>query len=260
MDNGIIELSYIQVLLGYVFVILLLYILRRRNVSREKEVIIATIRMTVQLLVVGYVLTLVFERPNPFVTFGIILLMLSFAIYTVFSKFKGRLSLSMKRVIMTALPAGTLVSLFYFLFVVIRIEPFYNPQYFIPIAGMIIGNSMTGITLGIHTMINRFTDDKRAVEEALHLGATPKDASHPIVNEAFDAAIMPTVNNMLGMGIIFLPGMMTGQILSGVDPSLAILYQIGIMLGILGGVALTTYFYLILGYRTFFNKSAQLIR
>jgi len=66
------------------------------------------------------------------------------------------------------------------------------------------------------------------------------------------------VNNMLGMGIIFLPGMMTGQILSGVAPTTAILYQIGVMLGILGGVALSTYFFLLMGYRTFFNKDAQL--
>ncbi len=259
MNSDIIELSYLQVLLGYVFVLFILFILKRRNISREKELIIATLRMTLQLLIVGFILVFLIENAHPLLTLSVILIMISFAVYTVFDKFKGQLSPSLKRVIMIALPSGGLIALFYFMFVVIQVTPYYNPQYFIPITGMIIGNSMTGISLGIHTMINRFTNDKAEVEEALFLGATPKDASENIINDAFDSAIMPTINNMLGMGIIFLPGMMTGQILSGVDPSTAILYQIGIMLGILGGVSLSTYFFLRLGYKTFFNASDQLI-
>ncbi len=258
MDNGVIELTFWQVLLGYVFVVLVLFVLRKRAIKRETVLVIATFRMTLQLVAVGYVLTLIIENPHPLITLAVLLLMLAFAVFTVFRKFKEDLTPSLKKVVAIALPAGSLLSLGYFLFVVIRVEPYYNPQYFIPITGMIVGNSMTGITLGIHTLVNRFTDQKDAVIEALHLGATPKGASHEIVNEAFDAAIMPTVNNMLGMGIIFLPGMMTGQILSGVAPTTAILYQIGVMLGILGGVALSTYFFLLMGYRTFFNKDAQL--
>ncbi len=258
MNNGVIELSYFQVFLGYAFVIFILFILNRRNISREKELIIATFRMTIQLLLVGYILTMVFDNAHPLLTVLIIVIMIGFAVYTVFNKFKGQLSPSLKRVIMVALPSGGLIALLYFMFVVIQVRPYYNPQYFIPITGMIIGNSMTGISLGIHTMITRFTHDKAEVEEALFLGATPKDASETIINDAFDSAIMPTINNMLGMGIVFLPGMMTGQILSGTDPSTAILYQIGIMLGILGGVALSTYFFLRFGYKTFYNIDAQL--
>ncbi len=258
MNTEIIELTHIQVLLGYVFILLVFFILKRQSIRREKELFIATLRMTLQLVLVGYLLTVIIENPHPLVTFAVITVMLGFAVFTVFRKFKGRLSPSLKRVALFALPSGSLIALFYFIFAVIRVEPYYNPQYFIPIAGMIVGNSMTGITLGIHTMLTRFTDKKEAVMEALHLGATPMDASRDIVNDSFDAAIMPTLNNMLGMGIIFLPGMMTGQILAGVSPVTSILYQIGVMLGILGGVALSTYFFLVLGYRTFFNSEAQL--
>ncbi len=258
MNTDIIELTHIQVLLGYIFIVLVFFILKRQNIRREKELFIATLRMTLQLVLVGYLLTVIFENPHPLVTVAVIAVMLGFAVFTVFRKFKGRLSPSLKRVAFLALPSGSLIALIYFLFVVIRVEPFYNPRYFIPIAGMIVGNSMTGITLGIHSMITRFTDQKEAVMEAMHLGATPKDASKAIVNDSFDAAIMPTLNNMLGMGIIFLPGMMTGQILAGVSPVTSILYQIGVMLGILGGVALSTYFFLVMGYRTFFNSEAQL--
>jgi len=260
MNDGIIQLTYWQISLAYIFILLVLFILKKRQINRDKILIIATVRMSVQLIVVGYVLMVIIDNPNPWITFLIIAVMLGFAIYTVFSKFKGSLDSALKKTIIFSLPTGTMIALSYFLFIVINIEPFYDPQYFIPIAGMIIGNSMTGITLGIHTMLNKFTDQKAEIEEALHLGATPKSASKPIVDEAFDASIMPTVNNMLGMGIIFLPGMMTGQILSGVNPSTAIMYQIGIMLGIFGGVSLSTYLFLITGYKTFFNHHAQLNR
>lgn len=258
MNEGVIDLSVLDIALGYVFVVIVLWILRRQSIRRESVLIIATLRMTVQLIAMGFILTIVLENPHPLITFTIILVMVSFAVFTIFRKFKGRLTPSLKRVIMIALPVGTLVSLSYFLFVVVDITPYYDPQYFIPISGMIIGNSMTGISLGIHTMINRFTDNKAELVEALNLGAHPKEASRPIINEAFDSAIMPTLNNMLGIGIIFLPGMMTGQILSGIMPMTAISYQIGIMLGILGGVSLTTYIFLRLAYRTFFNDQAQL--
>lgn len=257
--NNFIDLSYWQVGLAYIFVLVLLVILKYRGISKEKELILASLRMTIQLVAVGYILTIVFEHPHPLITLLIVLIMVSFAVFTVFRKFKGQLTRSLKKVVIISMPMGTIPVIVYFLLVVIRVEPYYNPQYFVPITGMIIGNSMTGISLGIHTMVKRFNQQKQEIEEALILGATPKQASELIINDSFDAAIMPTINSMLGMGIIFLPGMMTGQILSGIAPNMAILYQIGVMMGILGGVSLSTYIFLQLGYTTFFNQQKQLI-
>lgn len=154
---------------------------------------------------------------------------------------------------------GTLTSLTFFLFVVVRISPWYDPRYFIPIAGMLIGNSMTGISLGVTRLADGMHSQAYLVEAALVLGATPKMAAKTIVDNAFDSAILPTINSMVGMGIVFLPGMMTGQILSGTSPITAIEYQIAIMLGILGSVALTVILFVQLGYRTFFNNHDQLI-
>ena len=84
-------------------------------------------------------------------------------------------------------------------------------------------------------------------------------AAGEYVREAFNAAVIPTVNSMLGMGIIFLPGMMTGQILAGVSPLDSIKYQIVIMMGILGSVGLTVYLIIHLGFHSFFNERAQLL-
>lgn len=96
------------------------------------------------------------------------------------------------------------------------------------------------------------------IEAALMLGATPRTSSRPVVQQAFDAAILPTVNTMVGIGIVSLPGMMTGQILAGQDPHVAIRYQIAIMVGIMAAVAVSVVILVEWGYRTFFTDADQL--
>ena len=257
--NGVVDLTILQVAVAYIFVLIVLVIVKVRKIHKEKEIVISSIRMTLQLILTGYILVYIFNNPNPFITCGIVILMESFAIYTIFKKFKGKLSIQLKKVIAFSMSIGTLSCITYFLLVVVRLSPWYSPQYFIPIAGMLIGNSMTGISLGVKSLIEGMVAQKNLVEEALVLGATPQAATKKIINSTFDAAIMPTINSMLGMGIVFLPGMMTGQILSGTSPTTAISYQIAIMLGILGAVSLTVIIMLQLGYRTFFNEESQLI-
>lgn len=257
--DGVIDLQLRQMAAAYIFVVILLFIVRARGISREKEILISSIRMTVQLIFVGYILVYLFNNINPLSTIIVIVVMEVFAIHNIVKRTKAKLSKSLKNIIAISMLFGTLSSLFYFLLVVINISPWYDPRYFIPIAGMLIGNSMTGISLGVTRLVDGMYSDKHLVESALMLGATPKMASKQIVDNAFDSAILPTINSMVGMGIVFLPGMMTGQILSGTSPVTAIEYQIAIMLGILGSVALTVILFVQLGYKTFFNEQSQLI-
>lgn len=257
--SGIIDLDILQVLLSYAFVLMVLVIISKRGIKREKEILISSVRMTIQLILAGFALTFIFENPHPLTTVGIIGLMEFFAISTVYKKFKGKLSVKLKKTIAFSMVSGTLTCLLYFLFVVVRINPWYDPQYFIPIAGMFVGNSMTGISLGVKALIEGMTTQRNLVEEALILGATPQMATRSIINSTFDGAIMPTINSMIGMGIVFLPGMMTGQILSGTLPTTAVAYQIAIMFGILGAVSLTVILMLYFGYRSFFNSEDQLV-
>lgn len=256
--NGAVDLNIFQMISAYIFVLILLVIVKLRGIPREKEIIISTIRMTIQLILAGYILNIIFSGNNPIITLVIIAIMEIFAINNIFKRSKTELSKKLKKIISFSMIVGTLVSLFYFLMVVVRVAPWYNPRYFIPLGGMIIGNSMTGVSLGVMNLIEGFKSRKDIVETSLMLGATPKMASKAIVNNAFDSAILPTINSMVGMGIVFLPGMMTGQILSGTSPLLAIRYQIAIMLGIMGSVSLTVILFLQLGYKTFFTKDAQL--
>jgi putative ABC transport system permease protein len=256
--NSIIDLQLWQIIAAYIFVLILMIIVRLKGIPREKEIIISSIRMTLQLILTGYILVYVFNTPSPFLTILILTAMEMFSIYNIIKRTKKKLSKKLKQIIALSMISGTVSCLLFFLFVVVRISPWYNPQYFIPIAGMLIGNSMTGISLGVNRLVDSMEKQKDLVEGALMLGATPKMASKHIVDDAFDSAILPTINSMVGMGIVFLPGMMTGQILSGTSPVTAIEYQIAIMLGILGSVALTVVLFVQLGYKTFFNEDSQL--
>jgi putative ABC transport system permease protein len=254
-----VDITFWELSTAYIFILVLLLLVRWRKIPREKEIIIATFRMTIQLVLVGYILMYVFKHMHFYYTVIIILIMEIFAIYNIFKRSKTPIPVTLKKAIALSMTAGTLVTLIYFDFVVIHFDPWYNPRYFIPIGGMIVGNAMTGVTLGVTTLIEGMRSRKHLVESALMLGATPYEATKGIVNHAFDSAILPTINNMVGMGIIFLPGMMTGVILSGSSPLTAIKYQIAIMLGITGSVAFSVILFLFMGYRAFFNKRAQLI-
>lgn len=257
MDPNI-DLTLIQLATAYIFVVILLFIVRHRGIRREGDILLASIRMTFQLMIIGYVLVYIFDNPSPFYTIIFIVLMEVFAVFNIFKRVKEEISPDLKKIIAISMIIGTLSSMLYFLFIVIRVTPWYNPRYFIPITGMLIGNSMTGISLAVSRLISGMLSHKNQIESALMLGAEPKVAVKGIVDNAFDSAVLPTINSMLGMGIVFLPGMMTGQILAGLSPISAIKYQIAIMLGILGSVSLSVVIFIYLGYKTFFNKDSQL--
>lgn len=258
MNNTVMSLSVLQLSIAYIFVLIMLLIFKSRGIKREKQILIATTRMTVQLTLMGYVLMFVFSNPSWWLTSLMIVIMISFAIYNIIKRVKIAMSKELKRIITISIVFGALVTAVFFIVVVLSVRPWFNPQYFIPISGMIIGNSMTGIALGANKLCSDMEEKRFEIENSLMLGATPVAATKQIVNNAFDSAILPTMNNMLTMGIVSLPGMMTGQILSGTFPLTAIKYQIGIMLAILGSTAVSTVLFVTLGYRTFFTKDNRL--
>lgn len=256
MNGG--DLSLWQLATAYLFILILLFIVKMRGIPREKEILIATVRMTLQLMIVGYLLAWIFEHAHPFFTIGIVLFMLLFSIQNIYRRAKWPLEAELKKKIAFAMMVGTPATLVYFIFITLNVSPWFSPRYVIPISGMIIGNTMTGVALGINSLLGGMHENRQAIESALMLGATPREASRQLVNQAFDNAMLPTINSMVGMGIVFLPGMMTGQIIGGASPLMAIRYQIAVMLGITGGVSLTVLLMLHIGYKAFFNERAQM--
>lgn len=255
-----IEIEFWRLISAYVFVIIVMLIFQWRGISRKLNLTIATLRMTIQLVIAGYVLTYLFDNPNPFLVIGVVIIMELFAIRTIFKSITYPIGKRLKIVVAVSMFSGSLIALIYFNFIVLNVSPWFNPRYVIPIAGMMIGNAMTGVTLGVQSLLENMVNNRQKVEASLMLGATPTQAVKPYVNSAFDSAVLPTINNMVGMGIVFLPGMMTGQILAGLSPTTAIFYQLAIMLGILGGVAMSVILFTQFAYRTFFTKEMQLVQ
>lgn len=259
MDDNALDFTLWQVAFAYIFLLIVLLIVHLKKIPRKKFLVISSLRMTLQLIIVGYILVYVLDNPNPFITSGIILIMLTFAIFNVYQRTKPTIKLDLKKMIALAMLIGVSINLVYFMFVILQLDPWYDPQYFIPVSGMIIGKTMTGVSLGVNNLLTGMKDKKEQVEGALMLGASPKVAAKSIVNDAFDEAMLPTMNAMIGMGIVFLPGMMTGQIIAGQSPLVAVKYQLSVMLGVLGTVAVTVLIFLHLAYKVFFNERQQFL-
>lgn len=254
----IIEIPLFRLLLAYAFVAVTILVSSFFKLSRDKEIIVATLRMTAQLLIVGYVLKYIFDTKSVVLAIAMLCIMEGFAVNNAIHRAKVKLRSNLKIIVGVTLVGGSLISLTIFLFVVLGLKTF-NARYVITICGMMLGNSMTGLSIAVRGLITGMERDRAKVESALMLGATPFGASSGLIREAFTLSAMPNINSMMGMGIVSLPGMMTGQILSGSSPLVATQYQIAILLGQSGTVTLCCAAFLMLGYRTFFNERAQLL-
>lgn len=255
--KGIIELNILQFSLIYLLLIIILIIMKRSKINQTKLLFLASTRMTIQLIIAGLVLTCIFKHPQPVFVILYLVVMIAFSIKRVLSKNKD-INMKFKVAISLSLALSGLFVLFYFVLAVVG-QNIFNPQYTIPLAGMIIGNAMTGVTLGMKTFMESIRSQRNKIDVLLNLGATPRKILLPFVNNALETALLPTMNSMLGMGIVSLPGMMTGQILSGTLPTTAIMYQIAIMIAICTAVCLTVFCSLNFGYRTLYNKRNQIM-
>jgi len=205
----------------------------------ERRLAIAAVRMVVQLTLVGLVLTTLFALVSPLWTAVTALAMILFAGHEILSRQDRRLAGWWAYGLGTGamLVASTLVTLFA-LTTQLSPSPWYDPRYAIPLLGMVLGNTMTGISLGLQTLTTAVVRERAAVEARLALGANRWQALGPAVRLALRNAFMPIINMMAATGVVSLPGMMTGQILSGVAPVEAVKYQILILFLVSGGTGL----------------------
>lgn len=205
----------------------------------ERQLAIATARMIVQLFLVGFVLTTLFSLVSVFWTSVAALAMVLFAGREIMARQERRLRGWWAYGLGTGcmLMAASLVLIFA-LVTQLQPDPWHHPRYTLPLLGMILGNMMTGISLGLHTLTTSLVRDKAAVEAQLMLGANRREALLPAMRMALCSALMPIVNSMAATGLVSLPGMMTGQILAGVEPVEAVKYQLLVMFLISGGTSL----------------------
>jgi putative ABC transport system permease protein len=205
----------------------------------ERPLLVSVARMIVQLMLVGLVLTTLFETVSPLWTGLAALAMVLFAGREVMARQEKPLAGFWRYGLGTGcmLLAAGLVTVFA-LTTQISPDPWYHPRYALPLLGMVLGNSMTGISLGLQTLSTGVSRERIAVEAQLALGATRWQALRPVVRTSLHSAFMPIINAMAATGLVALPGMMTGQILAGVAPGEAVKYQLLVMFLIAGGTGL----------------------
>ncbi|MGV6875605.1 ABC transporter permease [Pseudochelatococcus sp. B33] len=240
-----INLSVIDLLLAALSLVIAsgFSILLALNVHRPLA--IAAVRMVAQLLLVGLMLRYVFAIASPAVTLLVLAAMIVAATYEVYSRQQFRFG-GWKRFGLGGLPI-TIATVFVTglaLTTALREAAWLDPQHTIPLLGIILGNVMNGTSLALNAMLTSVQREKRAIEARLSLGADRFLALGEIRVSATRNGLIPVINQMAGAGIIVLPGIMTGQILAGMDPLDAAKYQILLMLllagaGTIGVIAAT---------------------
>lgn len=227
---------------------------RWQKVGMEKDMLVAMVRSFVQLIAIGYALDLIFNAQGPFWILLVVGVMVGVAGYTAGER--GKYVPQSKSVATLSVSVGTILTLG--LLIALQVFPF-EPRYMIPIAGMVVGNAMTATGL----VMSRLRDDLKLqriqIEAALALGATQRQAASSQLRRALTTGMAPLVDRTKTVGLISLPGAMTGMILAGASPLEAVQLQIIVMYMLIGAVAFSGLTATFLTYRQFFNRAHQLV-
>lgn len=248
-------MSYFTLSLTLFFILIPLVLSKTLHLDLERDVLVATVRSIVQLLLVGYILTFVFEGNHPLYMLIMIIIMITTAVLNARKKGQHIKGITWKlAVTITTVEVVTQGILLGF-----KIVP-ATAQYVIPISGMMIGNAMVLSIL----FLNRFAAEVDAhqdeIELILSLGGTPKQAIHHQLIQAIKAGVSPTIESQKTIGLVQLPGMMSGQIIGGADPMQAVQFQILIIFALLTNAAISSIMLGFLSYPALFTKQMQLLK
>jgi putative ABC transport system permease protein len=251
---GVIAIGWPQLVLASGFIVLTGILTFAIGARLEKDLAFATLRTYGQLLALGFVLRLVFANDRPWWVLLLLALMMVVATRIILKRAPDAPSGLFPSTLLAMAVTGLVVT-FSVTGLVVGVAPWYRAQYVVPIAGMVLGNSMTGIALTLERVFSDLDARRDAVLALTALGATPWEASRDSVRTAVRAGLIPTINSMAAVGIVFIPGMMTGQLLAGVDPLLAAPYQIVVMLMVSAATALGAITAVMLSYQRRFDAA-----
>jgi putative ABC transport system permease protein len=251
--QGFIALSPTDLLLAAVLLVIAGGLSWRLQLGVEKRLLVSALRSTVQLLLLGLILHSLFSTQSPWMITLVGSVMLAVAGYEVWSRQTrrlrgwwgygtGALSMLLSSVTIALLSVS----------IILQPSPWYHPQYLIPLLGMLLGNTMTGIAVAMNTLGREAWSRRGEIEARLMLGYTAAESIEDIRRASLRAGLIPIINSMATAGVVSLPGMMTGQILAGGDPMEAAKYQLMIMFLIAAGTALgATSAVMIMAHRLF---------
>ncbi len=224
-----------------------------------RSLLLASVRTILQLLLIGVVLDSVFSLNKWYAVVGLLVVMTVIAGISAVGRMERRYRGAYIDSVI-AISCSSWIVAAYAIFVIMRdVQPWYEPQYAIPLTGMILGNSLNGISLGMNRLSEQLSTNRSQLEAMMTLGATRWEAARDSVRQAVHTGITPIINAMMVVGIVSMPGMMTGQLLAGAPPLQAVFYQIVIMFLIAAATILGTVAVVLLSYRRLFNADHQFL-
>lgn len=251
--HGAQDISWIDLSIGYLLIIIPILIFHYYQTGMVKSALIAIARMTIQLLLVGLYLETIFTLNNVWINLTWVLAMVVIASFTVIK----RSNLNRKKFqipILISMITSVLFVDLYFLGVVIRLDFLFDARYFIPITGMLIGNCLSNNIIALNTFYQKLNREQVQYRFAIANGAGKNEALKGFISEAIKKSLNPTLATTAVVGLISLPGMMTGQILGGSNPAVAIKYQIMIMITILVSSLVTVVLSILISNRFVFTS------
>lgn len=258
MDQLYINLSYTQVGIAALLIVINGIISVVLRLGLEKRLFLASVRTVAQLLIIGMVLHWVFALSKWYLVLVLTAVMAVVAGIAAVNRTDRRYPGIFWNSIVSVWASSWFITAIA-LFGIIDVDPWYKPQYAIPLLGMILGNALNGISLGLNRFSEELYTHRNRVEAYLTLGATRWEAARIPVRNSIRTGMIPIINVMMVVGIVSLPGMMTGQLLAGVEPVQAVKYQIVILFLIASGTALGTLGCVLLSYRMLFNERHQFL-
>lgn len=241
--------------ISLVFVLIPLILSKSLNLGLEKDTLIATIRSIIQLITVGYVLQFVFDTEHMLYIILMVILMIGAATHNAQKK-----GVSIKGIIWKLVLTFTFIEILtQGILIGLQITP-PTAQYIIPISGMVIGNSMVLSILFLNRFTSEMEEKDNQTELVLSLGGTPKQAVHRPLISSIQASTIPTIESQKTIGLVQLPGMMSGQIIAGADPVQAVFFQLLILFLLLTTAVITSIMIGYLSYPTLFNERMQFLK
>ncbi len=254
----LIELDLVDLAFALAMITLAIGLSRWQTLALEGQLFMAAVRSLLQLTVVGYVLAFIFALDNPWAVIAILAVMLTIAAIVT----RNRIGKKIPRllwVVWASLLTSTTLVMGYTIILIVEPPRWYEPQYLIPLAGMVLGSTINSASLAGERLVSAINSNRLEIETHLCLGATPQQAIVKYRQEAIRTGLIPLLNQMMVVGLVSLPGMFTGQVLAGADPLNAVSYQLLILFMLALANTLTTSLITRGIYQRFFNQHSQLL-
>ncbi|MHC4471869.1 MAG: ABC transporter permease [Planctomycetota bacterium] len=252
------HLHWLDLLIALGLMVVSIGLARLERVGYTKQLVVGTVRTVLQLLAIGFVLRGVFDVKAWWLNLIVLLVMVTVATWNAVRRQDHPLP-GYPAIVAVALLVGPFFVLGVVILAVIRVDPWFKAQYLIPLGGMIIAYAMNAVTLYKNRFDGELRARRREVEARLALGATARIAGEDVVRQSYRAALLPTINFMMVVGIVQIPGMMGGQLIGGVKPLDAALYQILVAFQLAAAAVVSCFVVSRLTFRRVFSKDHQLV-